>query len=183
VTPGSNYVAPLAPTLIEPSASLPRANGCDEITAVALISAFFAALNTGDQAAIEALIAPDGQFDIEISPDIVNASLRNGKPISDAPSVDARSRSQLASIMTATLGMHFVFTAQLAGGIYIDSNPGSQGISRFGIGPILWRATGPSLAQKRWVDVVGGGKAAVDCPSVRIIRILIGPIEYHTVQR
>ena len=150
-------------------------SGCTVAFGRAQLTALFAAFNTADRTKVLAMIAPPagGRDGLEITPSLANFFA----PGRNTGGIQVHSGAEVVAFMNDISGLAFGLVSPPAGSVGTNLQTGKDAYTGPGIalGPVMWGAIGDSRAAGRHVQVEGGGKALIACPSGTIERLLLSP--------
>lgn len=171
---------PSGGTIIEPRSDLQPGSVCNLQFGAAKVNAVFSAINRQDIAAARELFPQQGEFVIEPMLELVPSitqSLKAGHLVAASQADAATNRAEVPPLVSSLAGLHFVFTAPLQGnaGLVAHVSPRQTvKVSEVDLGPVLWKATGPTLEHYGKRAISGSGKIAVSCESGHIFRMGLG---------
>ena len=151
---------------IEPRSDLDPGTLCNAQFAEAKVHALFAALNSGDAAAIEKMFPTTGSwlFGFSLGVPEIDRELRHVSPFES--DTGPRNGTEMRLLLSKLSGVHFVFTSPLVGA----ADP-EEGLAS--VGPVHWRASGALFRAIGKDFVNGGGKIGVDCTTGLFVRVLL----------
>ena len=169
--------------MIEPRGDLQPGSACNLQFGTAKVNAVFSAINRQDIAAAQALFAQQGEFVIEpmfeLAPSITQ-SLRAGHLVATSQADTATNRDEVPALVSSLAGVHFVFRAPIQGNAGLTDHVSPEKtikVLEVDLGPVLWKATGPTVEHYGKKAVSGGGKIGVSCESSHIFRMELGASE------